>query len=186
MSKCKESYLLSQSPVKKKQPSLWLQSCKREMHTSKSIWYGGNHWKWIPSIFWLGLSMFSCWAGLNNGWRREKGGPGQPPISRLPIVAKTWLLSTGHYRALSPGAAIPFLPPPASNSLKMAPLSSCPNPPPAWLASCRCDLQPPGRPGIWAKLPESLAMIESFCRKLEINSCHHCTEVLYQEFQLTL
>ena len=29
-------------------------------------------------------------------------------------------------------------------------------------------------------------MIESFCRKLEINSCHHCTEVLYQEFQLTL
>ena len=29
-------------------------------------------------------------------------------------------------------------------------------------------------------------MIESFCRKLEINSCHHSTEVLYQEFQLTL
>lgn len=101
-------------------------------------------------------------------------------------MVETRLLSTGLCRALTPGAAVPFWPPPTQNSLNMSPLSSCPNPPPAWLGSCRRDLQPPGRPGIWAKLPESLAMIESFCRKLEINSCHHCTEVLYQEFQLTL
>ena len=64
--------------TEKEKASLCVQSFKRHM-PSKSIWYGGNYWKLIPSVFWLGLWMFSCWAGLNIIWRREKVCPGQPP-----------------------------------------------------------------------------------------------------------